>query len=52
MLFRKIAQALPGINGNSMNDQKDQSKNEGKRSMAIFIIILILFFKNSAKNQS
>ncbi|KAG2214409.1 ras family-domain-containing protein [Mucor mucedo] len=24
MLFKKIAQALPGINGNSINDQKDQ----------------------------
>ncbi|KAI9361096.1 ras family-domain-containing protein [Pilaira anomala] len=23
-LFRKIAQALPGINGNTLNDQKDQ----------------------------
>lgn len=27
MLFRKIAQALPGINGNSPNDEKSQSKH-------------------------
>jgi hypothetical protein len=50
MLFRKIAQALPGINGNGVNDQNDQSNEYKKMRTNQRANFLFWLFDCSAKN--